>query len=159
MTDAIVMLYKFGDRSKATEYYRDARELFGWRYEGPLDDFVLKELAQDLAASTYEQAQSTVHSYLIQACYALVLEQNDQAYNYERIAYRLYRKYEAFIGNTRERRALPPYEQMKRSAVRLALEHYFPEHLRERLRALLPEDLSLEIQADTTPEQPEGEAP
>jgi hypothetical protein len=140
VVDAVVTLYKFGQKEKAAEYFKLGKEKFGQRFSGQLEEFVLKELAEDMALASYNQAQSTVQSYLLQWCYSLALDEVDQAVAYERIANRLYQKYQQTIGDTKDRRGLPAYRQMKESVILMAQE-YFPEGLFPRLLAALPQEM------------------
>ena len=140
LVDATVTLYKFGQKKKAAEYFKKARKEFPSRFTGKLDEFVLKELAEDMALASYNQAQGTIQSYLLQWCYWLALDDTDQAVAYERIAYKLYLKYQNSIGDTKERRGLPDYKQMKESAIVMARD-YFPKELFPRLLAALPASL------------------
>lgn len=138
LVDAVVILYTFGRRAKAQEYFEKGRADYASRFYKTLDEFVLRELAGDMAAPSLPQAQGTIQGYLRQVCYALALGETERAVTFEQIASKLWTKYDRFIGNTKERRALPPYKQMKKSAVSEALT-YFPDGLKERLRQALRE--------------------
>ena len=145
MVDAVVTLFKFGQKEKAREYFKRAKEQFGRRFDGRLEEFVLSELAEDMALASYNQAQGTVQSYLLQWCYSLSLDEIDQAIAYERIAKRLYDKYQNTIGDTKERRGLPGYTQMKENAILMSRE-YFPQALFPKLMASLPEAMRERIE-------------
>lgn len=139
MVDAVVILYKFGRKEKAKEFFLDAKKKFGHRFDGNLDEFVIRELGKDMALASYNQAQGTVQSYLLQSCYALALGELDQASAYELIAKKLYDKYEDFIGKTtKERRGLPPYSQMKRTVIEELAKNYLSPEIYQKLLAALP---------------------
>jgi len=141
MVDAVVTLYKFGRKKKAAEYFADGKKRFGRRFDGALEEFVLKELAEDMALASYNQAQGTIQGYLLQGCYALTLGETEQATTYELIATKLYAKYQKFIGkSTRKRRGLPPFAQMKQSAIEGLAKQYFPPELYQRLVRMLPDE-------------------
>ena len=140
LVDAIVELYTFGQQKKAQEYFEKGRKEFGkGRFYKTLDEFVLEELAKDMALASFELAQGAIQGYLLQSCHALAIGENDAAVTFERIAARIWQKYTSEIGETTtERRGLPPYEQMKVNVVQRALE-VFPPDTAQRLRAALPQ--------------------
>ncbi len=134
LVDAIVLLYTFGQEKKAKTYFDRARKEHGaGRFYGTVEEFVLKELAGDMAMASYDQAQAAIRGYLMQTCYALALGDYDRAVTFERISRRLYSKYMKFIDNTAKRRGLPPYPQMKRNMVKEVLAS-FPPGLKRRLQ-------------------------
>jgi hypothetical protein len=139
LVDAVVLLYTFGQRDKAMQYYRRGRELIGrGRFYKTLDEFVIEELAEDMALASYTQAQGTITGYLLQAYHALAAGDPDRAAACEAIAAKLWQKYMGYIGeSTYDRRGLPPYSDMKREAVNFAMEH-FPADWAEALRRALP---------------------
>jgi hypothetical protein len=136
MVDAVVYFYKFGQRGRAKEYFDEARKDFRSRFKGDLDTFALAELEEDIKIMSYNQAQSTVEGYLVYSCYGLATDNLDDSIAYERTAQRVYNKYQRDIGDTKERRGLPPYEQMKKNAVEYCLKT-FPPELKAALQAAL----------------------
>ncbi|NLF16999.1 MAG: hypothetical protein GX595_07055 [Lentisphaerae bacterium] len=142
MVDAIVNLYKFGRKQKAAEFFRDARQRFGNRFSGGLDEFVLHELGEDMKTPNYNQAQGTVEAYIEQMCLNLAIGEAEQAAYYELIARKLHAKYQEFAGeSTKARRWLPPFDQMKRSYISGPLRSRMPEPLYNLLMAQLPDEL------------------
>lgn len=141
MVDAIVNLYKFGQKRKAGEFFQDARKRFGDRFSGSLDDFVLRELGADMRAASYQQAQSTVQAYIQQMCINLAIGEVEQAATYDLVARKLHETYMNFIGDTKERRGLPPYNEMKRNYINGPLTSFMPDDLYRRLWAMLPDDM------------------
>ncbi len=160
MVDAVVVLFKFGRKKQAAEFFAEAKERFGRRFDGELEEFVLKELSRDMSMASYNQAQGTVQGYLLQACYALALGETEQAATYELIAKKLYIKYHKEIGrSTKKRRGLPPFDQMKRSAIKDSAQKYFSPRIYQRLLRLLPEDWEPRGPvASSGEEKPEGAA-
>ena len=136
MVDAVVYFYKSGFRAKAGEYFADAKKMDSHRFQGDLDGFAMKELEEDIKIMSYNQAQSTVEGYLIYACYALAMRGYDDARAYEGTARGVYDKYQKDIGNTKGRRGLPPYEQMKKATIDHCLK-IFPPELAAALKAEL----------------------
>lgn len=142
MVDAIVSLFKFGQKQKAQKYFADARKLFGERFAGELDEFVLRELGEDLKTPSYNQAQSTVEAYIEQMCLNVAIGETEQAAYYDLIARKLHGKYQEFAGETtKARRWLPPYDQMKRSYINGPLKTRMPKPLFDVFWAQLPEEM------------------
>ena len=139
LIDAVVILYTFGEEERAREYLEKARANFNAKkYKRELAEFVLEELAADMTITSYSQGQGTVQMYLMQCCYSLALGETERAVAFEKIASALYKKYFKFIGlSTAERRGLPPYPQMKKTAINQAYQVLSPQ-LRSRLEAALP---------------------
>ena len=122
LTDAIVTLYKFGEKKKAEEYRKlgSTYKRFGDKFTKlPLDEFVLKELSSSLEAASYAQAQSTVQSYLINSYYQSAFGEDEVAASYAVLAKQLYDRYAKFVEGTEKRRGLPPFTQMARTSLEL----------------------------------------
>ncbi|NLF93599.1 MAG: hypothetical protein GX564_06895 [Oligosphaeraceae bacterium] len=137
LVDAVVCLYKFGEKSKAKEYIDKGRALNPGRFKLNLEEFVLQELAEDMEAASYQHAQGTVQGYLLQAYYQLAIEEQETAESYVVIAKQLYDHYQRFVEGTEKRRGLPPWEQMQKTSLMLAKQR-FPEPLARRLEEILP---------------------
>jgi len=137
LVDAIVTLYKFGEKKKAQEYMNYAIKRNPDRFKGKLDDFVLKELAEDMESASYQVAQGTVQSYLMNAYYQLAIDEDEVAENYLEIAKRLYNHYGKFIEGTEKRRALPSWKQMQITSLELT-KFRIPKPLAQRLEERLP---------------------
>ena len=142
MVDAIVNLFKFGQKQKAEKYFTDARKLFGDRFAGGLDEFVLRELGEDMKSPSYNQAQSTVEAYIEQMCLNMAIGETEQAAYYDLIAKKLHAKYHEFAGeSTKDRRWLPPYDQMKRTYINGPLQTRMPKALFDVFWAQLPDEM------------------
>ena len=130
LVDAIVTLYKFGEKKKAEEYRKigSSIKLFGDRFtKYPLEEFVLKELAEDMKAASYAQAQGTVQSYLINSYYQNAIGEDEVAASYAAIAKQLYDRYQKFVSGTEKRRALPPWLQMAKTSLEITKQRIHPE--------------------------------
>lgn len=138
LVDAVVTLYKFGEKNKAKEYIDKGRKLNPDRFKANLDEFVLNELAEDMQAASYQQAQGTVQSYLMQAYYQLAIDEQESAESYVVIARQLYDHYQKFVEGTERRRGLPPWEQMQRTTL-AETKNKFPQPLAARLEEMLPQ--------------------
>jgi hypothetical protein len=142
MVDAIVNLYKFGQKQKAQQYLTDARKLFGNRFAGELDEFSLRELGEDMKTPSYNQAQSTVEAYIEQMCLNLAIGETEQAAYYDLIATKLHTKYQEFIGqSTEKRRGLAPYDTIKRNYINGPLKERMPKALFDVFWAQLPAEM------------------
>ncbi|MFA6814683.1 MAG: hypothetical protein WCS73_00095 [Lentisphaeria bacterium] len=136
VVDAIVTLFEFGKKEKAQEYMDMGKKLNPQRFKGNIDDFVLKELAEDMDSSSYQQAQGAVQGYLMNAYYQLAIEEDEVAENYLQIAKKLYDKYQKAVEGTERRRGLPPWRQMQETSLAITKMRISPkmaEHLEERL--------------------------
>jgi hypothetical protein len=130
LVDAIVTLYKFGEKKKAEEYRKigSSYKLYGDRFtKYPLEEFVLKELAEDMKAASYAQAQGTVQSYLINSYYQNAIGEDEVAASYAAIAKQLYDRYQKFVSGTEKRRALPPWLQMAKTSLEITKQRIHPE--------------------------------
>ncbi len=130
LVDAIVTLYKFGEKKKAEEYRKlgSTYKLYGDRFtKKSLDEFVLSELAEDMKAASYAQAQGTVQSYLINSYYQNAIGEDEVAASYALIAKQLYDRYQRFVSGTEKRRALPPWLQMAKTSLEITKQRIHPE--------------------------------
>jgi hypothetical protein len=173
MVEAIVSLYKFGNKQKAVQYQADARKLFsGNRFDGDTDEFVLRELGEDLKSPSYNHAQSTIQAYIKQMCYSIAFGETEQAAYYDIFARKIHGNYMKFIGeSTYQRRALAPIDELKRTYINGPLKTEMPPQLYQLLWAQLPDGLKVKDQFNLgskagivdappgTPVTPPGEAP
>lgn len=142
MVDAIVNLYKFGQKTKAEAYFKEAHKRFGNRFSPNLDEFVIAQLGEDMKIASYNQAQGTIQAYIQQMCLNLALGEVEQAGFYDLVARKLHKRYMSFIGkSTVKRRGLPPYDKMKKSYINGPLKTFMPKELYARLWARLPADM------------------
>lgn len=135
LKNATVALYLFGRDDKAEKYYEKLREEFGQsKYRQRLENFVVAELAGDLESASLDKAQAIVYGYLYRTYNALAFGDEERAVRLEAMARNIWQKYMSSIGDSRDRRGLPPYEQMKQNVYRNCLEEFHPE-LAEKLRS------------------------
>ena len=156
LVDAVVTLYKFGEKKKAEEYRRigASYKRFGDRFtKYPLDEFVLKELAEDMKVASYPVAQGTVQSYLMNSYYQSAIGEEEVAGNYALIAKQLYDRYQKFVEGTEKRRALPSWKQMAKTSLEITKQR-IPPVLAKELEAKRPKDGEVFI-----PEAKDIEAP
>ncbi|MBR4222176.1 MAG: hypothetical protein IKR81_13525 [Victivallales bacterium] len=156
LVDAVVTLYKFGEKKKAEEYRKigASYKRFGDRFtKYPLDEFVLKELAEDMKIASQPVAQSTVQSYLMNSYYQSAIGEDEVAGNYALIAKQLYDRYQKFVEGTEKRRALPSWKQMAKTTLEMTKQR-IPPALAQELEAKRPKDGEVFI-----PEAKDIEAP
>ena len=140
LVDAVVNLYKFGEKKKAEQYRKlgSTYKRYGDRFtKYTLDDFVLRELAEDMKAASYPQAQGTVQSYLMNSYYQSAIGEDEVAASYASIAKQLYDKYQKFVEGSEKRRALPPFTQMAKTSLAICKER-FPKPLVDILEQKSP---------------------
>ena len=142
LVDAVVTLYKFGEKKKAEEYRRlgASYKRYGDRFtKYSLDEFVLKELAEDMKVASYPVAQGTIQSYLMNSYYQSAIGEDEVAGNYALIAKQLYDRYQKFVEGTEKRRALPSWKQMAKTTLEMTKERIPPAFAKE-LEAKRPKD-------------------
>ncbi len=140
LVDAIVNLYKFGEKKKAEEYRKMAATYprYGNRFtKQTLEDFVITELGEDMKAASYPQAQGTVQAYLMQSYWFSAIGEDAQAASYAELSKKLYDKYQKFVEGTEKRRALPPFLQMAKTTLATCKER-FPKPLVDILNEKKP---------------------
>lgn len=144
LVQAVVTLYTFGRKEKASDYLGILRREYdaAAEYRLSLEDFVLRELAGQVSEANFNQAQSLVQGYLWLMCKDLAFGEFERATVYERIARQIWKRYMKNIGeDTEERRGLPPYETMRDNIVKSALENFQPALARSLRAALRQLDL------------------
>ena len=141
LVNAIVLLYQFGEKKKAEEFMKlgKARPIFGTRFNKPLVEFVEKELAEDMQAASYSQAQNTVQSFLMNAYYQEALGEGAVAASYAEMAKLMYDKYQKFVEGSEKRRALPPFKQMAKTSLEITKQRINPQ-LAQILEQRQPKD-------------------
>ena len=102
---------------------------------------MLKSVASDMESASHSEAQKTVQSYLINAYYHLAIDDQEQAEGYLEIAQKLYAKYAKFVEGTEKRRALPPWDQMRKTSLDMAkrvIHDRISPELADNLERMLP---------------------
>ena len=123
LVDSIVRLYIFGYKKKAANWFEYAKEFNPSRFQGEMEPFVVKELAEDMVDATHRAAEQAVNSYLFQAYTILAYAADENSDEYETFealtltAKTLYDSYAKDVKGTELRRGLPPFNQMRRTAL------------------------------------------
>ena len=119
MVDAIVRLYMYNYKDKATEYlgYMRQHESFKLnpRYHKPLEMFVTDEVQEDIRDAGQEQANVIIGGFIIQTFEALAYREYDKAVMADQLGRKSWAVYMDNVdpsGDDYRRRALPPYDVM-----------------------------------------------
>lgn len=141
--DAITLLYNYGDIKKAKEYYDKLRKEEPGAHRLSLDNFVMKEWAEDVRDASIKQATDQISGLIYQSCLYLALGDDEAAASHERMARFLYATYMKNVEGIEGRVGLPPYGQMKKSIVEFCLKTFPPA-----VAAVLRDRLSQEMEQD-----------
>lgn len=126
--DAVVILYTFGDYSKAKEFYGYLRKDYpgNRNYKVKMDIFVLKEWSEDIRQATMKQAMDIITGLLYRFCSFLAYGDYKAANAHEglaRFAYRLYMKSQDGV---HDRTGLPEFQAMKKDVIKSCLKNFPP---------------------------------
>lgn len=143
MIDAIVIMYTYGDYSKAKEFLRDMKERYptNKRYKKSLDEFVLTQFKEDVKDKTMEQTMNLVSGLLFRTCYYFAYGDTTAAAAHLALAkkiYTMYQKYQIEMDNVK-RLALPPFSVMKDRITRNCLDSFAPA-LAKNLEAAIADE-------------------
>ena len=141
MKDAIVILYNFGNYTKAQEYLNMLRKEEPGKPElnVSLDLFVLKEWAEDVRDATPKQANDIISGLLYRSCNYLVYGDMDAALAHERLARFVYNRYMKEHEDTKERTGLAAYAKIKEAVTQSCLRNFAPP-LAKILQAYLDQE-------------------
>lgn len=144
MIDATVLLYNFGQYTKAEEYLNKLRDLSPTnpKFKKNIDQFVLKEWTEDVQMPTPKHAMDIISGLLFRTCLMLASGEINAAYSHERMAYAVYQRYYQERKSSWKRTGLPPFNEIKNSTTQKCIE-IFPEKLSKALQIQLK---SLEAQ-------------
>ena len=125
LVDAVVRFYIFGYKKKAANWFAMAKNYNETRFPRgmSLEDFVKKELAEDLIDASHRAAEQAINSYLFQAYTILAYAESEEADEYLSFesltltAKEIYDTYAKAAEGTELRRGMPPFDQMRRTAL------------------------------------------
>jgi len=141
MKEAIVILYNYGNFSKAAEYFQELVKADGPQKNGKtLEEFVLGEFAEEVHNANVRQASEIISGLIFRSINFLIYNDHDAAVANERIARYIYSKYAVGQGSG-ERQKLPPYNEIKRVVVERCIKT-FPPMLAEILKAKIAAEQS-----------------
>ncbi|MDD2403178.1 MAG: hypothetical protein PHV75_00405 [Victivallaceae bacterium] len=134
--EAITLLYNYGMFSKAEDYYKKLKREEPGAHRMRLDEFVMKEWAEDVRSASVKQATDIIAGFIFRACNYIVLGDDDAALAQERMARYIYNNYSQYNADIKQRVGLASYAQIKKSVTDACLQNYPPAMaaiLRERL--------------------------
>lgn len=158
--DAIVVMYNYGNYTKAQELYKKLRkeEPYKKEYRVNLTAFVMKEWAEDVRDATSKKATDVISGLIYRSCYYLTYGDLDAALAQERMARYIYSIYSASNQDTKARTGLAPYEKIKESVIKGCLAN-FPPVMQVILKSKLEELQKTKKGKDTEDGFPELEEP
>ena len=138
MKDAIVLLYSYGNFSKAREYYKKLKKEEPGKYRDSFLRFVCKEWAEDMRDSSVKQATNIIGGLIYSSLNYMVNGDEEQAVAHERIAKYLYNNYQKANADVKQRTGLAPYGELKAGMIKTALKS-FPPAMAQILKAKIKE--------------------
>ncbi|MDT8389495.1 MAG: hypothetical protein RRC34_03195 [Lentisphaeria bacterium] len=130
LIDATVTLFAFGAEEKAAEYYKKLQERStAAEHRVPLVNFVVREMAGDVSTATFDQAHALVQGFLFQGLRALAIGDDGRARAFDVLARNIWLKYTQQIGSgrMRDRRKLPPINDMRATMYQRCLATFPPD--------------------------------
>ena len=131
LKDAIPLIYIYGNRSKAQEFYEKLQEIDGPQRQRNLDDFVRNHFVEDVRDADVEKATSVVSGLIQRALWELLLGNREAAVYNESMARSIHQIYTQKNKDVR-RNQLPEYNQIKYFVVSNMLRN-LPEAAQRRL--------------------------
>lgn len=139
MQDAVVILYNYGQFSKAAEYYGMLRKEEPGKYREPLEAYVMNAWAEDVRDASVKRATDIISGLIYRSLYHMIYGDEDAALANERIARYIYTTYQHANVDIRQRVGLAPYGKIKEGVVENCLKT-FPPLMAEILRAKLRDE-------------------
>ena len=125
--DSIVRFYLFGYKKTADLWYKRGQKNAPDHFpkDVSLDDYVVSKLTEQMDSPSQRKAQADIQGYLQQAYYYLSIADDEESEAFQTfesmtlVAKQLYDHYAKFIGDTTNRRGLPPFDQMRLSCLQV----------------------------------------
>lgn len=121
---AVYLLYADG-RTKQAQYWFDYMKKLYPAALPPdlgLDDYALASITEEVTDTDVNKVTVIVEGLLRQSYMKLMVDEDDSATNFERLAKRLYDRHQAKTPGTKDRITLPPYASMKKKVLDQLLE-------------------------------------
>jgi hypothetical protein len=153
MRNAITILYEYGAKNKAEEFLK-ALDEFDPRpeYKVPIEDFVIREAAQDIDQGQYQQVTAYIEGYIARYLYYLALGEQEVAQAHLAMAQHTYARFMA-KAPARLQGQLGTWEALKKEILDNVLD---PQRGFDKLiRDLLREALGLPPEEEPKPETEE----
>ena len=131
LKDAIPLIYIYGNRSKAQEFFEKLQEIDGPQRQRTLDEFVRNHFIEDVRDADVEKATSVVSGLIQRALWELLLGNREVAVYNESMARSIHQLYTQKNRDVR-RNQLPEYDQIKYYVINNMLRN-LPEAAQRRL--------------------------
>jgi hypothetical protein len=126
MKDAIVLLYSYGDFSKAKEYYKKLRKEEPGKYRKSFMSFLIKEWSEDMKDAAVKQATNIIGGLIFSSLVYMVRDDMEKAVEHENLAKYLYKNYQKANADVKQRVGLAPFKTIKAGMVQTALQRLKP---------------------------------
>ncbi|MDB6029026.1 MAG: hypothetical protein JWM68_5249, partial [Verrucomicrobiales bacterium] len=87
-----------------------------------LDDYAVQNVTEITSETDANKTAAAINGLLVQACLALIQDEDDRAVNYERLATKVYTTFSAKVAGAEIRVGLPPLADMKASVIKNLLD-------------------------------------
>lgn len=156
MVDAVVILYSFGQYSKAQEYYAILRKEHpgNQEYQMDFDQFVLNQWLEDIKDATFKQAHAMISHLIYRSCLLMAYGDIPSASAHLKLARLAYSKYERTYKGSLSRVGLPPFDAMKAEITKACIEN-FPPEISKMLQAQIQTE-RIEADAEKSGSAPPG---
>lgn len=155
--DAIIVLYTYGNYTKAKEYFDIQKKEMpdNKEYKVSLDEFVLKEWVEDVQSATLKQANDIISGLIYRSCYYFAYGDADAALAQEKLARLVYNRYQKDQSGALKRVGLAPFNQMKSNITQACIKS-FPPALAEGLKKQIEQEqlLAKEKDPQSSPQTP-----
>ena len=132
----VVLLYTYGREKDSLSTYRRLRILSPSRYRMGMEEYIFVQIREGLKGASPLKVSAFIRGLLRQSLMSLAINQDERAAGIENLAKLVWNRYMKKYSKT-ERSSLSPFEEIRTSLVKQALEGEFPPVLQNRLRERL----------------------
>lgn len=140
MQEAIMLLFNFGNFTKAAEYYKMLQREEPGKYRASLEAYVMEQWAEEVRTASVKRATEVISGLIYRSCYFLAYGDDDAALASEKMARYIYNSYQLQNSDIKERVGLAAYKEIKSAVVTNCIKS-LPPVLGEVLKARLQEDI------------------
>lgn len=141
MQEAVMLLFNFGNFTKAAEYYKMLQREEPGKYKKSLEAYVMEQWAEEVRTASVKRATEVISGLIYRSCYFLAYGDDDAALASEKMARYIYNSYQMQNSDVKERVGLAAYREIKNVVTANCIKN-LPPVLAEVLKARLQEDLS-----------------
>jgi hypothetical protein len=138
--EAIMLLFNFGNFTKAAEYYKMLQREEPGSHRKSLEAFVMEQWAEEVRTASVKRATEVISGLIYRSCYFLAYGDDDAALASEKMARYIYNTYQLQNSDIKERVGLAAYKEIKKAVVTNCIKS-LPPVLGEVLKARLQEDV------------------